>query len=848
MPRGIRIAAIAAAILLVLVLVLGGTWLIIQRRSFPKTNGTVELEGVSAPVEVYRDEYGVPHIYARTPDDLFFAQGYVHAQDRFWQMEFWRRIGAGRLSEYFGESTLSTDIFLRTVRFAETAEQEFASMDPESRRLLEAYADGVNAYALNREPSQLSLEFTLLEAQGVEVEIEPWSPVNSLTWAKVMAYDLGGNMENEIEKVELIRAVGTEMVQAYIPSFREDFPYIVPDEELELMDFPEVEASGLPTYLESVSTSLAGGFDTSRDLVFGKGDGIGSNNWVISGDLTTTGMPLLANDPHLGIRMPSIWYEVGLHCVDEAGNVGRTDTCPYNLRGYSFAGSPGVIIGHNDRIVWGVTNIGPDTQDLYIERINPENPNQYEVNGEWAEMAVVAEEIIVQGEDEPYILLVRTTRHGPIISDQGDWASFTNFSYGQEGAPGDLQLTALSLRWTAIQTNTLLNAIWQLNRATNYEEFREAVSYWDIAAQNVVYADVDGNIAYQSTGLIPIRARGDGSVPVPGWTDEYEWTGYIPFDDLPRSFNPAKGYVVTANQWLVSDTYPYLLGTEFNHGFRGERIRQMIESDTGGISIEDMAAIQGDNLSLSALEITPYLQGLSFDDPGLLEASERLGAWDGQMHMDSPEGALYGFFYIELVHETFDDHLPEELRPGAGSRTMDAFYGLLQKPDNEWWDDIRTVDRVETRDDILVRALTQGYDAAVERMGEDINSWKWGEVHTALFANETFGESGIPIIEAIFNRGPVPASGGSELVNAVGWSIQRPFEVVSVPSMRQIIDLSNLSNSLMMHTTGQSGHAGHRHYDDFIDPWRLIEYHPTFWERAEVEENSREHLRLIPVE
>lgn len=850
MQRSLRIAAIVVGVLIVLALIGAGVWRGVQARSFPRARGTVELEGLSAPVEIYRDSYGVPHIYAQTREDMVFALGYIHAQDRFWQMEFWRRLGAGRLSEYFGESTVGTDSFLRTMGFYRIAEQEVAAMEPEMREVYDAYSQGVNAYILNRRPAQLGLEFALLEAQGVDVEIEPWTPANSLTWAKMMAYDLGGNMSTELQRLELLRTAGIDRTADLIPLFREDFPVIVPDEELERMDLPEppTSDSALGPYRD-INTNLVGNFDSSTSLVFGKGESIGSNNWVISGDLTDTGKPLLANDPHLAIQMPSIWYETAMQCVDSDGNIGRTPACPYNLRGYTFAGLPGIIIGHNDRIAWGVTNVGPDTQDLYIERLNPENPNQYEVNGEWVDMDIIHEEIRVNGQDEPVVITIRSTRHGPVITDLRSYQQHTTFAYDPEAGPEGLQFTALSLRWTALEPNTISRAIWLLDQATNYDEFYEAARYWDVAGQNIVYADVDGNIAYQMTGRIPIRAQGDGTLPVPGWTDDYEWTGYIPYEEQPRAYNPAQGYIATANQNVVSDRYPYLIDTEFDHGYRGMRINQMILADTDGISIADIQTMQGDNMNLSALEIVPYFKDIPLDDPALDAARDRLQDWDGQMHMDSPDAALFSYIWVELAAETFNDQLPQNLWPDAGSgRVMDAFYWLLQEPDNPWWDDITTTGTVETRDEILIRAVTQGYAAGVQSLGEDVDAWKWGDVHTALFANQTFGESGIALIEGIFNRGPVPASGGSSIVNATGWEDDEPFVLTSLPSMRQIIDLSDFSNSLMMHTTGQSGHPGHRHYDDFIDPWRLIEYHPTLWERAAVEEGSRDLLTLVPAE
>jgi len=852
MQRTLRTIGIILGVVLVLILIVAGVWQAVLRRAYPKVNGTVEIKGLSAPVDIYRDEYGIPHIYAQTTEDLFFAQGYVHAQDRFWQMEFWRRIGAGRLSEYFGEATLPSDIYLRTVGFAEIANQEYQAMDPESRKIVDAYSAGVNAYAQDRKPEQLGLEFALLKLQGIDVKIEPWTGVNSLTWAKVMSQDLGGNLDDELDRVQFIRAVGLDRAAELVPAYREDFPVIIPDEELEKLDLPTKTQTSQANYafaLMSLQPNIVGGYDPSKALVFGHGSEIGSNNWVISGKLTTTGKPLLANDPHLGIQMPSIWYEVGLHCVDAAGKVGRTEQCPYEVRGYSFAGVPGVIIGHNDRIAWGLTNVGPDTQDSYIERINSENPNQYEVNGKWQDMEIRRELITIHGQDKPMVLLVHSTRHGPIITDHGSRSAYNGFNVGPKGLPDDLEFSALSLKWTALQQNSTFRAIWLLDKASNWDEFREALSYFDSPSQNIVYADVEGNIGYQMPGLIPIRKGGDGSIPIPGWTDDYEWTGFIPYDELPRAYNPDQEYIATANQPVTSDKYPYLITTEYDHGFRAERINQMILNDKDKISVDDIKAIQGDDLSLTALDIIPYLKNLKLDDPAVSAARDRLLKWDGQTQMNSPDAAVYGYFWMAVVRNTYDDQLPENLWPQGGARTQDATYHLLQQPDNPWWDDLATADKVETRDDILKRSMIDGYQQGVKELGSDLSKWKWGTIHQATFANQTFGESGISLIEAIFNRGPVAVSGGSGMVNATNWSGDRdhPFEVSSIPSMRQIIDLGNLSASLMMNTTGQSGHPGQRNYDNFIDPWRLIQYHPTHWTREDVEKNSRNHLTLKPV-
>ena len=849
MRKKLRKVIIPVGIVLLLIIILGGFWLWYSRRAHPRVSGTIRVDGLTAPVEIYRDKNGIPHIYAQTDEDLFFGQGFIHAQDRFWQMEFWRRIGSGRLAELFGEEVLGTDIYLRTMGFARLAEQEYAKLDDESRRILDAYAAGVNAYILNRKASKLGLEFSLLKLKGVEFEIEPWTPVNSLTWIKVMSQDQGSNMEDELAYIDRIRTVGISMAADFLAPYREEeMPYIVSDDEL-IVTSSGPKTSGFVSLteeqvlaLQNVDTGLVGGFDPVQGLVFGRHMSIGSNNWVISGALTSTKMPLLANDVHLGIQMPSIWYENSLHCT----GVESTD-CTLNLRGFSFPGLPGVIIGHNEHIAWGVTNLYPDVQDLYIERINPENPNQYEVNGKWVDMEIIHEKITIHDEDEPYGLLIRSTRHGPIVTDHGFMLDYSSFGITpQKVFPENLEFTALSLRWTGLQPCRTFKAIIMLDRAHNFDEFREALRYWEDPSMNFVYADVDGNIAYQAPGLIPIRKSGEGFIPAPGWTDDFEWVGYIPFDELPSVYNPAKGYIVTANNPVVSRTYPYLIATEFSQGYRARRIVDMIKEDSDGISIDDMKSMQGDDLNLSALEVLPYIKNINFDDLELETAKDFLSGWDGRMDMNSPQAALYGYFWQKLIEKTFKDQLIEKTWPPQGSRLLSLIYKLLQDPENAWWNDVTTLEVIETRDDILKSAFEKAYKAGTEELSDELEDWRWGDIHIAIFRNMTFGKSGIAPIEVLFNRGPVAVSGGIYQVNRTDWKIDEPFQAESITSMRQIIDLGNFSNSLMMHTTGQSGHPTHRHYDNFIELWRNIQYHLAFWERSEVEENSKKRLILKP--
>jgi penicillin amidase len=847
MRKSLRNLIIAAGSVIVVFAVLFVTWILILRQSHPKTRGTVTLEGLTAPVEIYRDRDGIPHIYAKTEEDLFFAQGYVHAQDRFWQMEFWRRIGSGRLAELFGKNVLGTDIYLRTVGFARIAREEYERIDTDTKRILDAYAAGVNAYILNRKPPKLGLEFSLLKLNGVEFEIEPWEPVNTLTWIKVMSQDLGSNMEGELKNIEMIRAVGLGMAADLLPPYRKDeMPYIVSDEELFIEGGKKTDTGfgaldeELVSIVAALDTGLVGGFDLADGLAFGKAGEAGSNSWVVSGTLTSTKTALLANDPHLSVQMPSIWYEIGLHCKENGGR-------GINVRGFSFAGVPGVVVGHNDRIAWGMTSLYPDTQDLYVERINPENPNQYEVNGDWVDMELVSEVIAVHDEDDPYRLLVRSTRHGPVVTDHGFMLDYSNFGIASHKTfPENLELTALSLRWAALQHSTALKSLLLINRARNFDEFREALRYWDTPSQNFVYADTDGNIGYQAPGLIPIRAKGEGLIPAPGWTDEYEWEGYIPYDELPYLYNPDKGYIVTANNPVISGNYPYLIGTEFDEGYRAKRITDMIEADTDCISIEDIAGMQGDDLNLSALEVLPYLTSLSFEDENLEDAKRLLLEWDANMQMESPGAALYGYFWQQLIEETFKDQLVEKLWPPRGSWVLSLVYKLLREPENRWWDDVTTLDVKETRDDIVALAFEKAYKTGVDELGKNPSDWRWGDIHTIEFRNQTFGESGIGPIEAVFNHGPVPVSGGIQQVNRCDWMYDEPFEAKSITSMRQIIDLGDLSASLTMHTTGQSGHPGHPHYDDFIDPWRFVQYHPMLWEKSDVEKSSKNKLTLKP--
>ncbi len=827
-------------VLICLALVVGGVGFWYTRQAFPKVSGTVKLQGIRQAVEILRDEYGVAHIYASTPEDLFFAEGYVHAQERFWQMEFQRRIASGRLSEIFGETTLSTDKYLRHFNFSALTEQSYAMLDDETRRIVDAYAAGVNAYIADRDPAQLGLEFALLGLQGVEIDIEPWSPVDSMIWAEMMVFDQSDQLETELTNIDQLAQLGQERYADLHPPYRDDRPTIIPSEELgagEEIDRPVLDGLGKAemAYLVRLSRRISG-----RELMppllaeLGFGAAGGSNSFVVAGERTDTGKPLLANDPHMAVLMPALWYQVGMHCTEKSAD------CIYNLRGFSLPGVPGILIGHNDRIAWGLTNASFDAEDVFIERINLQNPDQYEVNGEWVDMEVRRETIKVQGRDDPEVFFVRSTRNGVVATD--DMVGEKPYGYGEDG----IEPYVLSYAWTALEPIRSFQAVSMVNRAQNWDEFVDALQYFDAGKQNWLYADVDGNIGYVLPGKVPIRAGGDGTLPVPGWNDNYRWTGFIPYDEMPRVFNPAQGFIVTANNPQVRhEDYPYLLSMDYDRGQRARRITDLIQADLQ-ITIQDMTSFQTDNLSLPALETIPYLKGLPFDDPQVAAARNRLVDWDGQMLSDSPEAALYAMFWTQLTAEIFHDRLSEELWPGGAHDTQDAVYFMLQDPNSWWWDDVATVGVVETRDDTLRQAFEQAYQEGVERFGETLDDWRWGELHTIYFQHATLGKSGISLIENIFNRGPFPTNGSETVVQKTCWSVVHPYEVFCIPALRQVIDLGDLSNSLMIHSVGQSGHPMNPHYDDFIELWRTFQYHPSNWLRADVESGKYDLLTLEP--
>ena len=817
-----------------------------MRRSFPTTSGTLTVAGLSAPVTVERDADGIPTIIASTSEDLFFAQGYVHAQDRFWEMDLRRHVTAGRLSELFGASQVETDTFIRTLGWRRVAEAELALLEPETEMLLDAYAAGVNAWMGGRTGASLSLEHAMLPLSGARGYVpEPWERADSVAWLKAMAWDLRTNLEDELNRGRLAATdLGPGRAwQDLYPAFdAQRFPPILPDggrvEDGVFIAAPSgsgaanvsapaaesttpIPVSSLDLDDDPVRSVLASAQDALASapslLSEGAAAGIGSNSWVIGGARSATGGALLANDPHLAASQPGIWYQVRLRCEPVGPD------CPYVVSGYSFSGVPGVVIGTNQSIAWGFTNLGPDVADLVVERIQGD---RYLTEQGWKPLEIRQETILVANGD-PVEITVRATRNGPVFSDVAEGAR--EIAEGPQGdaGPADASLPAdvehgVALRWVALDPTGTANAIARLNAATDFAQFREAVRRFSVPSQNVIYADVQGNIGYQAPGAIPVRRSGDGTVPLPGWTGEFGWDRMLTFDELPWIYNPASGAIVTANQAVLPPGSEPFLHRDVASGHRGARIVALL-GDRNELTLDDLAAIQFDNHNANAVTLVPVLRALESDDPIVAEMLAVMDGWDFQDDADSAAAPAFNATWRALLELTFHDELPEWARPVGNGRWWLIVHDLLDDPQAAWWDDLSTPE-TETRDMVLEAALTTAHTDLVERLGSDTSRWAWGRLHTLTLRHGTFGSSGIAPIEALFNRGPLESSGGGDIVNSTSWNARVGYEVVTVPSMRMLIDVADRDRSRWIGLTGQSGRPFHRHYWDQAERWRDGEY------------------------
>ncbi|MET8127220.1 penicillin acylase family protein [Streptomyces sp. NPDC005065] len=865
--RRARLIVIALVLALVAGIGYGAYWSVATARaSYPQTNGSVKIDGLSANVDVKRDSYGIPQIYADSDTDLFRAQGFVQAQDRFWEMDVRRHMTAGRLSEMFGSGQVDTDAFLRTLGWRKIAQEEYDTvLSADTKKNLQAYADGVNAYLKGRDGKNISVEYAAL---GLTNDYQPtkWTPVDSVAWLKAMAWDLRGNMQEEIDRSLMTSRLSKEQIEELYPAY----PY---DKHRPIVDQGAISSvtgafdpaatssagvgantvqgatEGLNTQLSSLSDTL----DEIPALLGPNGNGIGSNSWVVSGTYTTTGKPLLANDPHLAPQLPSLWYQMGLHCRQLSA------TCRYDTAGYTFSGMPGVIIGHNQDIAWGFTNLGADVTDLFLEKVSDEG---YQYDGKVKPFVTRKETIKVAGGESRHIT-VRETNNGPLVSDRsgelekvGQKAPVTN------AAPDRGDGYAVALKWTALEPGHSMDAVFELNRAKDFKTFRAAAEHFEVPSQNLIYADTKGNIGYQAPGKIPVRKAGNGTMPSPGWASSYGWKkDPIPFDELPYEYNPTRGYIVTANQAVIDEKkYPYLLTKDWGYGTRSQRINDLIESKIKGggkISTDDMQKMQMDNTSEIAALLVPELMKINVSDKSVREAQKLLEGWDYTQEPDSAAAAYFNAVWRNILRLAFGDKLPKELRvkgecltvlpadstgpvdeqdkpvrecgqrdtdtaqPDGGDRWYQVVANLMDDENNGWWQSPknRKDKATETRDELFGRAMEDARWELTAKLGKDISSWSWGRLHQLTLKNQTLGTEGPDVLQRALNRGPWNLGGGEAAVNASGWNAAGGYEVIWVPSMRMVVNVGDWDKSRWVNLTGASGHAFSAHYTDQTDKW-----------------------------
>jgi penicillin G amidase len=759
-----NIIVLLALIILLPVIGIAGCWLWL-RSGLPRLDGTVTLPGLTAPVEIATDRHAIPHIFAQSQEDAYFALGYVHARDRMWQMDFNRRIGAGRLSELIGSAGLHYDRLMRVLGFQASAESSVQALAPEVRRALDSYAAGVNAW-LDTRSGPLPLEFQVLGYTP-----EPWKPADSLIWGKLMALQLSGNYNDELLRARLMRKFPADTIRQMYPEYPATAPVTLAA-DLADVNFDRLHAA-LPPPL---------------------GPATASNEWVVSGERSATGKPILVNDPHLQLGAPSLWY------------LARIEAPELSLVGATVPGVPFHVLGRNDRISWGFTTTGSDVQDLYVERLDPNDPERYLTPG--GPRAFDRRTEIIKVKDAPdEQLVVRTTRHGPVLSDVEPRA----LQAAPEGHVISLAFTGLSDR------DTTAEALWRLNRAPDWEGFKAALRLIQAPQQNIVYADVQGNIGFYTPGLVPVRRKGDGSIPVPGWTDEYAWTGAIPFEELPQAFNPPNGRIVNANNRVVDPEYRWFLSNQWDDWYRAARIEQVLDASRR----HDVAAAESllkDTVSLAARDLLPLMLRIEAATPAGKAALDMLRGWDATMARDRAEPLIYEWWARELNRGLYADELGN-LFPNIWSASPRLVLHILTR-ERQWCDDVTTPDISETCDDILKSSLDRALAILTERHGPDMAKWRWGMEHRAPLAHQVLSK--VPVLKDLFDIG-IETDGGNHTINRGGSNIRdgnAPFSHIHGAGYRAVYDMSDPANSCFMISTGQSGNPLSSHYGDLVEHWR----------------------------
>ncbi len=782
-----------SGVVLLVVILLGAGYLWL-RGSLPDYEGTVTVEGIDAPVEIVRDRHAIPHIFAESVNDAAFAMGYVHAQDRLWQMEFQRRAGAGRLSEMFGPRTLETDRFLRTLGLNRVAAANLERFSPEAQALYRAYAAGINAF-LETRSGPLPPEFLLTGH-----DVEPWQPTDSIVWLKMMAWTLSANFTDELLRARLASRLSQEQIDDLWPAYPADGPTALAGMAADLL------GSALLERLAEVVPP-------------GPAPGLGSNNWVLAGAHTESGRPLLANDPHLGLSIPSVWYLAHIH------------TPQFEIIGATLPGVPLPVLGRTNDIAWGFTNTAPDVQDLFIERVDPEDETRY-LTPDGSQPFEVREETIrvKRGADVP--LTVRTTRHGPVISD----LIATRDEFLEAGE-------VVAFAWTAFAEDDLTaQALARTPRVEDWDGFVDAMRDLHTPQQNIVFADRFGNIGMIAPARVPIRASGDGSAPAPGWTGAHDWTGFIPFAGLPRLFNPASGRIVTANNKIVGPSYPYFIARDWSPPYRAARIEALLD-ERPKHTVESVSTIQADFRSGGAAQLLPRL--LSITTPSGEEARRAhalLSEWDFVMSPDRAEPLLYSAWARELMRGLFADELGPVFPDYWSLRVAAIERALFERP--QWCDDVTTADVKEGCASVAARALDRALSLIAARHGPDWSDWRWGEAHAVIMRHRVLGQ--IPIVGQWFDI-HLENGGEKDTVNAGGYvmsSDAEPFAQIHGPGYRAIYDMAEPERSVFIQATGQSGNPLSPHYRDFAELWRDGRYLPMLTDRAALADGALGTLTL----
>jgi len=766
----------------------------------PQYSGQIQLNGLQQPVQVYRDEYGIPHIIAKNEMDLYRATGFVMAQDRMWQMDLLRRVTSGRLSEIFGKDMVDTDVLMRALRMPQKSRFVISQTDKKVIAHLEAFADGVNQY-LEKHKNNLPLEFKILGYTP-----ESWKVEDSVNLIGYMAWDLTMPWTTETVLYKIWKKVDDAHIKALTP----DVKYITN------VVFPSFATNNLPELSNTILPA------TEKLVSLGAGIFSASNNWAVSGKKSTTGKPILANDMHLGLFIPGIWYQINQIVEGKL-----------NVTGVAIPGQPCIICGHNEYIAWGMTNVMVDDMDFYLEKINPANKYQYMLNGKWKDMTVVKEEIKIKGET-PVIQEILFTHRGPVVTD---------FKKMQD---------VISMRWMGNEPSNELLTVYMLNHAKNWNDFTNAIRHFRSVSQNIAYADVEGNIGLYSAVGIPIR-KGNPMMINPGWTTEYDWQGLVPFERQPHSFNPEEGYIASANNKTVKENYPYYISYWYEMPWRYNRITKLL-TQKEKLSVDDFKTIQTDQISELALIWKPLLlhsiEGIIEGDSNSLnnykDVYTLLKDWNGSYSSESIAASVFDTFYIKLVHNIFYDELGDTYDELAKERVLvNLFVDTIRLNNGSLWCDDVTTPQKENFSNMIAKSLNDTINTLTDSYGTNVNKWKWGNMHK-LVLKHPLGE--VKLLDWLFNynRGPYPVGGSFHTVCPYSYKLTNPFVITDGASERHIFPMHNLNESLTVIPTGTSGNVASPYYCDQTSLYVGMQYHNDYIDSELIKRTGKYLLQLTP--